>query len=73
MQYGLGPNANIQTASVTPIAIAPAHNNAGASYGNALNAEMAKKKSARAKGCRRVRGGGCLCNGRFAKKSRCRR
>ena len=24
------------------------------------------------KGCRRVKGGACLCNGRFAKKSRCR-
>lgn len=27
---------------------------------------MSKKK-----GCRRVKGGACLCNGKFAKKSRC--
>ena len=65
MQYGIGPNATIHVAT-TPVATIPAYN-------NALAADMARRKKARAKGCRRVKGGACLCNGRFARKSRCRR
>lgn len=37
---------------------------------------MARKKAHRKaarKGCKRVKGGGCLCNGRFAKRTRCKR
>lgn len=32
-----------------------------------------KGKRSRASGCRTVKGGGCLCNGRFSRRSRCRR
>jgi hypothetical protein len=35
---------------------------------------MARKKKAhkaRKAGCKRVKGGGCLCAGRFAKRTRC--
>lgn len=66
MSLRIGPNATTHVASTAPVARV-------AQYNNALSAEMAKKKPARSRGCRFVKGGGCLCNGRFAKKSRCRR
>lgn len=65
-QLGIGPNATSQVASTAPVAAIPMYN-------NALDAEMGRKRKSRAKGCRTVKGGGCLCNGRFSRKSRCRR
>ena len=30
-----------------------------------------KRRAKKGKGCHRVKGGGCMCNGKFARKARC--
>lgn len=65
-QYGLGPNATT-LAPVSVSSTVPLFNDAPGQ----TSIDMGRKR-AKSRACRRVKGGGCLCNGRFARRSRCR-